>query len=120
MAQDKYGGFMSPLIARDYLYYAEVLFRELGDLVDSWMTFNEVCLSCMPVGETGGPCLPPQGVTRAASLQCDAVQCASCVCCSVLHTMWGCCCIFLSSDTLQCGSSCKHMHATYSTMMYVP
>eukprot|EP00775_Hariotina_reticulata_P009616 gene9616-9777_t len=44
--QDTYGGFMSPLIQRDFLYYADTLFAQLGDLVDQWMTFNEVISIC--------------------------------------------------------------------------
>eukprot|EP00878_Enallax_costatus_P011324 GHUV01011821.1.p1 GENE.GHUV01011821.1~~GHUV01011821.1.p1 ORF type:complete len:464 (+),score=107.99 GHUV01011821.1:1274-2665(+) len=44
--QDKYKGFMSPLIQRDFLYYAETLFKHLGDIVDQWLTFNEVISIC--------------------------------------------------------------------------
>lgn len=44
--QDTYGGFMSPLIQRDFLYYADTLFTHLGDLVDQWLTFNEVISIC--------------------------------------------------------------------------
>jgi len=33
---------MSPLIQRDFVFYADTLFAQLGDLVDQWMTFNEV------------------------------------------------------------------------------
>jgi beta-glucosidase/6-phospho-beta-glucosidase/beta-galactosidase len=44
--QDKYGGFLSPQIQADFLYYADMLFRHLGDIVDQWMTFNEVISIC--------------------------------------------------------------------------
>lgn len=44
--QDKYGGFLSEQIQRDFLYYADTLFKHLGDLVDQWITFNEVISIC--------------------------------------------------------------------------
>jgi beta-glucosidase/6-phospho-beta-glucosidase/beta-galactosidase len=44
--QDKYGGFLSPQIQTDFLYYAGTLFKHLGDIVDQWMTFNEVISIC--------------------------------------------------------------------------
>jgi hypothetical protein len=83
--QDRYQGFLSPDIQRDFLYYAgaapgvcgvlqhaaattaiaqvatatavhaclrrptppaDAVFRELGDLVDQWITFNEVISIC--------------------------------------------------------------------------
>lgn len=44
--QDKYGGWLSPASQEDFVYYADTLFRELGDLVDQWMTFNEVISIC--------------------------------------------------------------------------
>jgi beta-glucosidase/6-phospho-beta-glucosidase/beta-galactosidase len=44
--QDKYGGFLSPQIQVDFLYYADTLFKHLGDIVDQWMTFNEVISIC--------------------------------------------------------------------------
>jgi beta-glucosidase/6-phospho-beta-glucosidase/beta-galactosidase len=44
--QDKYGGFLTPQIQTDFLYYADTLFKHLGDIVDQWMTFNEVISIC--------------------------------------------------------------------------
>jgi beta-glucosidase len=44
--QDKYKGFMDPQIQEDFLYYADAIFANLGDLVDQWMTFNEVISIC--------------------------------------------------------------------------
>ncbi|KAF6266054.1 putative beta-glucosidase [Scenedesmus sp. NREL 46B-D3] len=44
--QDKYGGFLSPQIQADFVYYADTLFTHLGDIVDQWMTFNEVISIC--------------------------------------------------------------------------
>ncbi|CAL5031498.1 unnamed protein product [Urochloa decumbens] len=39
--EDKYGGFLSPKIINDYKDYAEVCFKEFGDRVKHWITFNE-------------------------------------------------------------------------------
>ncbi|XP_003579958.1 beta-glucosidase 12-like [Brachypodium distachyon] len=39
--EDKYGGFLNPNIINDYKDYAEVCFREFGDRVKHWITFNE-------------------------------------------------------------------------------
>jgi len=44
--QDKYQGFLDPRIQEDFLYYADAVFHQLGDLVDQWMTFNEVVSIC--------------------------------------------------------------------------
>ncbi|CAL5016402.1 unnamed protein product [Urochloa decumbens] len=39
--EDKYEGFLSPNIINDYKDYAEVCFKEFGDRVKHWITFNE-------------------------------------------------------------------------------
>ncbi|KAK1266614.1 Beta-glucosidase 12 [Acorus gramineus] len=39
--EDKYGGFLSPNIVYDYRDYVNVCFREFGDRVKHWITFNE-------------------------------------------------------------------------------
>jgi beta-glucosidase len=44
--QDKYKGFLDPQVQEDFLYYADAVFSNLGDLVDEWMTFNEVISIC--------------------------------------------------------------------------
>ncbi|GJM99909.1 hypothetical protein PR202_ga17049 [Eleusine coracana subsp. coracana] len=36
-----YGGFLSHLIVEDFRDYADVCFREFGDRVKNWITFNE-------------------------------------------------------------------------------
>ncbi|TVU10020.1 hypothetical protein EJB05_43523 [Eragrostis curvula] len=39
--ESKYGGFLSEKIIKDYVDFAEVCFREFGDRVKFWTTFNE-------------------------------------------------------------------------------
>uniref|UniRef100_A0A453C6T4 Uncharacterized protein n=1 Tax=Aegilops tauschii subsp. strangulata TaxID=200361 RepID=A0A453C6T4_AEGTS len=60
--EDKYGGFLSPNIINDYKDYAEVCFREFGDRVKHWITFNEPWSFCVTGYERGvfapGRCSP--------------------------------------------------------------
>ncbi|XP_010265851.1 PREDICTED: beta-glucosidase 12-like isoform X1 [Nelumbo nucifera] len=39
--EDEYGGFLNTKIVDDFRDYAEICFREFGDRVKSWITFNE-------------------------------------------------------------------------------
>ncbi|XP_051203276.1 beta-glucosidase 28 [Lolium perenne] len=39
--EDKYGGFLSENIVKDYVEYAELCFKLFGDRVKFWTTFNE-------------------------------------------------------------------------------
>ncbi|CAL0329178.1 unnamed protein product [Lupinus luteus] len=39
--EDEYGGFLSPLIIKDFRDYAEICFKEFGDRVKYWVTLNE-------------------------------------------------------------------------------
>ncbi|CAL0304192.1 unnamed protein product [Lupinus luteus] len=39
--EDEYGGFLSPLIVKDFQDYAELCFKEFGDRVKHWITLNE-------------------------------------------------------------------------------
>ncbi|XP_056687324.1 beta-glucosidase 3-like isoform X3 [Spinacia oleracea] len=39
--EDEYGGFLDPRIIEDYTSYVDVCFREFGDRVRYWTTFNE-------------------------------------------------------------------------------
>eukprot|EP00879_Flechtneria_rotunda_P021136 GHRR01022267.1.p1 GENE.GHRR01022267.1~~GHRR01022267.1.p1 ORF type:complete len:461 (+),score=105.61 GHRR01022267.1:123-1505(+) len=67
--QDKYDGFMSAQVQRDFLYYADALFRHLGDLVDQWMTFNEVISIC-ELGYEKDVFAPQLGKGLAAKYTC--------------------------------------------------
>ncbi|XP_019425300.1 PREDICTED: beta-glucosidase 18-like [Lupinus angustifolius] len=39
--QEKYGGWLSPRIRRDFVHFAEVCFKSFGDRVKHWLTINE-------------------------------------------------------------------------------
>ncbi|KAJ1389836.1 Glycosyl hydrolases family 1, N-terminal conserved site [Sesbania bispinosa] len=39
--EDKYKGWLSPLIIKDFATYAETCFQKFGDRVKHWITFNE-------------------------------------------------------------------------------
>ncbi|VAI86131.1 unnamed protein product [Triticum turgidum subsp. durum] len=44
--EDKYGGFLSQNIVKDYVEYAELCFKLFGDRVKFWTTFNEPMIFC--------------------------------------------------------------------------
>ncbi|BAF24115.1 beta-glucosidase 27 precursor [Oryza sativa Japonica Group] len=44
--EDKYRSFLSENIVKDFVDYADVCFREFGDRVKSWNTFNEPMIFC--------------------------------------------------------------------------
>ncbi|XP_042425249.1 beta-glucosidase 13-like isoform X1 [Zingiber officinale] len=69
--ENKYEGFLSQLIIQDFRDYAEVCFREFGDRVKHWMTFNEpwtFALMAYPDGNKLGQCFP------WASVKCHAAN----------------------------------------------
>lgn len=56
--EDSYGGFINPQIVEDFVAYADVCFREFGDRVKYWSTFNEPNIFAI-IGYDGG-FFPPQ------------------------------------------------------------
>ncbi|KAG9132598.1 hypothetical protein Leryth_023058 [Lithospermum erythrorhizon] len=51
--QDEYGGFLSPNIVNDYRDFAELCFKEFGDRVQNWITFNEPYMYSLMAYEGG-------------------------------------------------------------------
>ncbi|KAI5411937.1 beta-glucosidase 18 isoform X1 [Lathyrus oleraceus] len=39
--EERYGGWLSPLIQRDFVHFAEICFKSFGDRVKYWATINE-------------------------------------------------------------------------------
>ncbi|KAK1281370.1 Beta-glucosidase 22 [Acorus gramineus] len=56
--EDEYSGWLSPKIVEDFTAYADVCFREFGDRVRHWITFNEPNMECIPSYDLGSH--PPQ------------------------------------------------------------
>lgn len=51
--EDKYGGFLSENLVKDYVEYADLCFSLFGDRVKLWNTFNEPTVFCMNGYGTG-------------------------------------------------------------------
>uniref|UniRef100_A0A0E0IEA2 Uncharacterized protein n=1 Tax=Oryza nivara TaxID=4536 RepID=A0A0E0IEA2_ORYNI len=68
--EDKYGGFLSENIVKDYVDYADLCFSLFGDRVKLWNTFNEPTIFCMNGYATGimapGRCSPYASASCAA------------------------------------------------------
>lgn len=45
--QEKYGGFQGSDVVADFVYFADVVFKELGQYVKYWVTFNEPLVTCI-------------------------------------------------------------------------
>lgn len=55
--EDKYMGFLSPLIQKDFVDYSDVCFKEFGDRVKHWITINEPNIFCS-MGYASGTLAP--------------------------------------------------------------
>ncbi|WOL19486.1 beta-glucosidase 12-like isoform X1 [Canna indica] len=51
--ESQYKGFLSPLVVDDFREYAEICFKEFGDRVKHWITFNEPLSFCVNGYSTG-------------------------------------------------------------------
>ncbi|KOM43633.1 hypothetical protein LR48_Vigan05g123800 [Vigna angularis] len=63
--EERYGGWLSPLIQRDFVHFAEICFKSFGGRVKYWTTINEPSLvtinSYMKGTYPPGHCSPPFG-----------------------------------------------------------
>ncbi|KAF9623056.1 hypothetical protein IFM89_036192 [Coptis chinensis] len=64
--QDEYEGFLSSKFIEDFTAYADVCFKEYGDRVKSWITFNEPNMQTVFGYDIGG--LPPGRCTHPFGL----------------------------------------------------
>ncbi|KAH7537779.1 hypothetical protein FEM48_Zijuj03G0129500 [Ziziphus jujuba var. spinosa] len=76
--QDKYGGFLSPLVVNDFKDYCKICFKAFGDRVKNWITINEPYIMaftgydlgtsppgrCSPPAGPAGPCVPGNSSTE--------------------------------------------------------
>uniref|UniRef100_A0A6V7QXA2 Beta-glucosidase 12-like n=1 Tax=Ananas comosus var. bracteatus TaxID=296719 RepID=A0A6V7QXA2_ANACO len=79
--EDQYGGFLSPRIVEDYKSYTDICFKEFGDRVKHWITFNEPWAYCTNGygGGTDAPgrCTPSgPGNCKAGDSSTSLIQCA--------------------------------------------
>lgn len=57
--QESYGGLTNvELFTKDFVYYADVVFKAFGDRIKYWMTFNEPHTYCILGYSSGGPFAP--------------------------------------------------------------
>ncbi|CAH1444511.1 unnamed protein product [Lactuca virosa] len=63
--EDRYGSWLSPLMQKDYVHFAETCFKNFGDRVKDWFTMNEPNLFTQMGYEKGtyppSRCSPPFG-----------------------------------------------------------
>ncbi|KAF7152517.1 hypothetical protein RHSIM_Rhsim01G0284600 [Rhododendron simsii] len=68
--EDEYGGWISRKVVKDFTAYADVCFRQFGDRISYWSTFNEAnvfVLGGYDVGFTPPTrCSPPFGITNCS------------------------------------------------------
>ncbi|KAG9153849.1 hypothetical protein Leryth_005959 [Lithospermum erythrorhizon] len=69
--EDRYGGWLSPLMQEDFVYFAETCFRNFGDRIKYWTTINEPNIVAMMGYERGlfppGHCSLPFGNCSAGN-----------------------------------------------------
>ncbi|XP_020248433.1 beta-glucosidase 31-like [Asparagus officinalis] len=66
--EDEYGGVLSPRIIEDFTAYADVCFREFGDRVKYWATFNEPRVQALFGYQFGT--FPPRRCTHPVGSNC--------------------------------------------------
>uniref|UniRef100_A0A0E0ETQ4 4-hydroxy-7-methoxy-3-oxo-3,4-dihydro-2H-1,4-benzoxazin-2-yl glucosidebeta-D-glucosidase n=1 Tax=Oryza meridionalis TaxID=40149 RepID=A0A0E0ETQ4_9ORYZ len=66
--QDEYGGMLSPRFIEDYAAYAEVCFKNFGDRVKHWATFNQPNIE--PIGGFDAGDRPPRRCSYPFGTNC--------------------------------------------------
>ncbi|XP_066159983.1 probable inactive beta-glucosidase 33 isoform X1 [Oryza sativa Japonica Group] len=66
--QDEYGGILSPRFIEDYSAYAEVCFKNFGDRVKHWATFNQPNIE--PIGGFDAGDRPPRRCSYPFGTNC--------------------------------------------------
>ncbi|KAI5605495.1 hypothetical protein BDE02_01G356100 [Populus trichocarpa] len=68
---DRYGGWLSPLMQEDFVYFAEICFKSFGDRIKNWITMNEpnllVDMSYIRGRYPPAHCSPPFGNCSAGN-----------------------------------------------------
>ncbi|KAJ6301498.1 hypothetical protein OIU77_015744 [Salix suchowensis] len=68
---DRYGGWISPLMQEDFVYFAEICFKSFGDRIKNWITMNEpnllVDMSYIRGWYPPAHCSPPFGNCSAGN-----------------------------------------------------
>ncbi|XP_058227514.1 beta-glucosidase 11-like isoform X2 [Rhododendron vialii] len=68
--EDEYGGWISRKVVKDFTAYADVCFREFGDRILHWSTFNEANIFVLGGYDVGftppNRCSPPFGVANCS------------------------------------------------------
>jgi beta-glucosidase/6-phospho-beta-glucosidase/beta-galactosidase len=44
--QDTYGGLLDQQLSEDFVYYADIVFQQLGPYVRHWLTFSDPMAIC--------------------------------------------------------------------------
>ncbi|XP_068893491.1 myrosinase 1-like [Tenebrio molitor] len=71
-ALQELGGWPNPELEDHFVYYARTLYKELGDLVKHWMTFNEPKQTCLG-GYGDGDKAPGYTSSGVADYQCTHI-----------------------------------------------
>ncbi|KAK7843767.1 beta-glucosidase 11 [Quercus suber] len=66
--EDKYGGWLSRKMVKDFTAYADVCFRNFGDRVLHWTTMNEA--NVFTIGSYNGGYLPPGHCSSPFGINC--------------------------------------------------
>ncbi|XP_077212366.1 beta-glucosidase 31-like isoform X2 [Tasmannia lanceolata] len=67
--EDEYGGYLSPKFIEDFTAYADICFKEFGDRVRSWSTFNEPNIQTVIGYDLGA--FPPEHCSYPFGLNCS-------------------------------------------------